>query len=323
LNIVLYTESLDQAHYEFASRHWKKKVRLDKNYILWKYRNISDPSKTMLILAINDEGGVVGQLGLVNVKYTTEKGEEVPVFWFCDLMVDHEYRGKGLSKQLYDFVLNTEKGLFLGSNPSKGANVSMAKMGFKGMPGGHKYILPVSLTQTLGIKMPSLKKLGFIPNLFFWPVKALNSGKKFDIITDINQFPEISTKPGIKKDRNFLQWRLIDRPLYKVPYFLLKLKDTNSSLLVYKTTQDYVIGNMKLEKKQHFIPMVCKLFSMAQNEKMRSVRFYATDFGFSALFRKFFINMNEANYILWLDKWGNIPVPDVFHYTSLDSDENI
>ena len=57
--IVTYSTKYESMHFKFASKYWKKKRRLDSNYIKWKFRLNDKKNKTFLLAIGNNK--VVGQ----------------------------------------------------------------------------------------------------------------------------------------------------------------------------------------------------------------------------------------------------------------------
>src|SRR5690606_6549679 len=122
IEIKPYSAEFEEAHIQFASKYWTKGRRKNPEYIYWKFRGNPNTNLPGFILAI-DDNKVVGQLGVIPSIISIED-KIYDAQWACDLMVDMDYRGKNVAKQLYDYAHNL-KSITLGSNPSAAASKSM------------------------------------------------------------------------------------------------------------------------------------------------------------------------------------------------------
>src|SRR5690554_3931922 len=149
IEIKYYSKEFEQAHIEFAKNYWKKKRRLTPEYIYWKFRGSPDEVLKSFILAFDGEK-VVGQFGLIPCKLVIDKAI-YEAQWACDLMVDTNYRGKGIARKLYDFA-HKNKLVTLGSDPSPAAEKSMIRNGYVSLNGPRKFMYPFKTGEAFKLK---------------------------------------------------------------------------------------------------------------------------------------------------------------------------
>lgn len=217
--VVPYAEAYAAAHKTFAEKMWpSKKRRSDSAYLRWKFRGKPQGEMPSLLLAVDDQH-VVGQLGLIPA--TLKIGSQaLPAQWACDLMVDSGVRQKGIGSMLFAVAMNRDM-VTLGSDPSKLADVTMTRMGFRPLVGPYKMVMPLDLKHTLGWVISEKNKSGipFISRALqpFWSlivkwrarqvVNGLVPTNLDEIIHRVGIAQSRIEIPYIVHDRDFLTWR--------------------------------------------------------------------------------------------------------------------
>lgn len=332
MKIVPYQKKFEHTHIEFASRHWTKGRRKKPEYIYWKFRGNPDAEMYSFLLAVEGDK-VIGQLGLVpcelslnNRKYTAQ--------WACDLMVDHEYRGKSVARKLYEEA-HSLKDVTLGSDPSPAAFISMTRAGYKAMNGPIKMILPISVGATMRIKFPKFRGFDNLRNplLFLLKQKRGKKANRFLPTHWNNMIGTIQTQrascsfPCILHDQNFMKWRaesFLD--YYEAPTFLkhhdgksfVCYRFTGKALTVNEWHSDTItktagflnyLVNIAVENGQKYIQILANTESEVHMLKKLG------------LFR--FRTPTNIVYKSTADIEESLGRYDHFYYTYWDSDENI
>ena len=328
IQIKTYSQAYQIKHFEFARKYWRKKVRKNHQYILWKFQLHNPENHTFLIALYNEE--IIGQLGLVPV-HIFHKGNIVKGFWFCDLMVDKNFRGRGVAKMLYDYGIKMNKGIFLGSDPSPAAEKSMIRYGFHLTDCGNKYLLPVDLIRTIKIKwegFPTIFKK--FPNfLMNSGLKIKNPEKNFhptrlqDLPDHFQQARDQQASYQIK-DKRFLEWRFHQRPLHQDTYYIYQSRHSSIRVLFYIAGEDLQL--IELDNQDTQLTETIKLaYKIARDQRLRSVRIIRKEPFRNTLplyMALFMIKMKTPVKILYLNKWSPREKMS-FQYSPLDSDENI
>ena len=327
IRIITYSEKYQSKHLEFAQKYWNKRVRQNPPYILWKFQLHNQEHNTFLLAIYHEQ--VIGQLGLVPVQIF-HQGNLVKGFWFCDLMVDKEFRGKGVAKKLYNYAIKMNKGIFLGSDPSPAAKKSMIRYGFYQADCGWKYILPLNLNRVLAMKwkgfLTSIKLPNFLMNLFIWgtnPEKDLQK-TQLEHLPDLFQPANESETSYQIKDKDFLKWRFQQRPLHGDTYYIYQDKSSQSALLYYIGGEDLLLAELNGHptKMKEAIKLA---YRIARKHKLRSVRLIHDEGIKKELpfyMACFMIRMRTPTKVLYYNKFK--PGEKIaFKYTPLDSDENI
>lgn len=226
IRISPYESQYEQAHIDFATRYWTKGRRKNPAYIYWKFRGSPGNCLPSFLLALVGDT-VVGQLGLIPCELMVA-GKKYDAQWACDLMVDTSFRGKGVARMLYDRA-HSLKSITLGSDPSPAALSSMTRAGYNCFKGPAKYILPISLGETIRIKLPRFSLLKRFKNPFLWyfvyNVKAhstdMISASWQECMEPINAHRMYLKEPYILHDEDFMQWRAEAFPsYYEAPRFV-------------------------------------------------------------------------------------------------------
>lgn len=222
VTVAPYEEHLQAAHERFASRMWpSKRRRLNVRFNRWKFRGPAQGPVDGLLLAVL-KSEVVGQLGLIPASLRID-GESVACQWACDLMVDSTLRRRGIASLLFDAAL--ARGIVtLGSNPSRAANVTMQRIGFRSLDGPTIGAFPLDPAHVVSWKMPArfaaltgAVGAAFRP-YFRWRGRRLfeDDARRLDTVTRgswqtvagmVAEQQSRQTEPLIVHDKEFLAWR--------------------------------------------------------------------------------------------------------------------
>ena len=211
--VVKYCPEVEKQHFDFASRYWKKRKRITPAYLYWKFRGTPKDPPALLLAKIDEK--VVGQLGLIPCLLLLGS-QKIEAQWACELMVDKEYRGQGIAKQLYDFAY-TLNPVTLGSDPSPAAAVSMKRAGFSSLAGPSKFLFPLYLGEITKLKGFESRILDSLPNPFLLLFRAWHflrrktSFEEIDRNTYVTEAREIPKRMGyparIDHSGDFAEWR--------------------------------------------------------------------------------------------------------------------
>lgn len=263
IDIVHYSPSYETAHYQFASQYWSKRKRIVSEYIYWKFRGKLGKDLNSFILAIEKER-VIGQLGLIPCSIKV-KDKIVEAQWACDLMVDTNYRGKGIAKLLYEYAFKL-KPITLGSDPSPAAATSMKRAGFVSLKGSLKFMFPMYIGEITKLKGYNSKLLDKIPNpfiLILWVWKIIRGNKKFRLMNTADYIEKLNfclqqSEESINAiyDESFVNWRF--KP-FKDYYTEIKVysDEANSTYSIYKDKSLHIITQYSANS----IPLYLDIFS--------------------------------------------------------------
>jgi hypothetical protein len=320
--IVTYSTKYESMHFKFASKYWKKKRRLDSNYIKWKFRLNDKKNKTFLLAIGNNK--VVGQLGLVLCEYKY-KNVIYSGQWCCDLMVDIDYRGKGVANMLYEYA-HELKDVSFGSDPSTAAFNSMSKIGYSQINSSWKILFPITIGEIFKLKSINNDLLDSIINPFVYIFKFFTK-KKYNEISK-EEFLNNSIKrisDGLYYNDSFLDWRLNKfKGFYpKVLFF----KDIENSFAGYYSGRTFYIVNYDLNSTLDYIRVVSFIINKYNHENILRVRFFCSNDKISNSLRFFgFIKFRTPTRIIFFTKHlklKNMLLRERFNYSYLDSDECI
>lgn len=201
-----------------------------------------------LLLALSGKK-VIGQLGLipVKVKYGADKYDAQ---WACDLMVDPDYRKKGIGRLLFDEGLRRDV-ITLGNNPSPAAESVMMKRGFKRIESGKAMIFPINTVHLLKWAMKgkfqfAVPLLGKFVQPYF--ASRLKKAKKMkssfrkckweDLIELISVTQGKIRNPLICHDNEFLSWRA--KGIERFSPEFSAAKSENESYVLYSSFHPYL-----------------------------------------------------------------------------------
>jgi len=330
ISIVPYSSEFESLHEDFAKKYWTKKRRFHAKYIYWKFRKKNFTEFKSFILAI-DNGKVIGQLGLIPTKINI-RGKIFETQWACDLMVDKEYRGKDVAKQLYEFA-HDNKEITLGSDPSFSASKSMKKNGYKSLNAAWKYVFALNLNELTKFKGLNFKFFNFIINPFtylfiIFNKLFLNKFSKIEIedyLNFINENIDLKLLTNIVHDKSFLEWRLnkfedfyIEKEIYR---------KQNAVFSGYFLNDTYYITTLYYTNIFSVFSIIGYILNNYNKNGLKKIRFlinkkesknYLSFFGFVK-----FRTRTEIIYFTKNKEIESLICNQVFQYTYLDSDEHI
>lgn len=333
ISIVHYSPLYETAHKTFAEQLWSKRKRTTPEYIYWKFRSQPGSETSSFILAVENEK-VIGQLGLIPCSIRLED-TTIDAQWACDLMVDKTYRGKGAAGLLYEYALKL-KPVTLGSDPSPAASTSMKRAGFISLKGPVKFLFPLYIGEITKLKGFSSKLLDKIPNPFIlilsiW--KLFRKNKQFLLVDKpennehLNGCPQKSKESiSVVHDESFVNWRF--KP-FKDYYTGIEFYagDNNSIYLVNKAKRLYLITHFFAEGIAAYLDIFSSIVIDALNNSVRSVKLMANTRHQARLLSILgFIKFRTPTEIIFYCADSNLKksiTNKYFHYTYMDSDENI
>ncbi|NHN26177.1 GNAT family N-acetyltransferase [Flavobacterium jejuense] len=326
IEIKYYSKEFEAAQVVFAKRYWTKRRRFEPEYIYWKFRGVPDKILSSFILAFDGEK-VVGQFGLIPCQVNIA-GKIYDSQWACDLMVDENYRGKGVAEKLYEFA-HKNKVVTLGSDPSPAAEKSMIKKGYLSLFGPRKFVFPFLVGEAFKLKGINNRFLNIIPNpflLLFYlfkksDYKVINT-IEYARINDISSTNELYCV----YDTSFYDWRFNEFKTYYQGIDCYKKNDFNffSGYFVNKV---YYLTDFKVTNVKDFLKMISFLYSKYKGLHIQRIKFVCMNPTINSLLPFLgFIRFSTTTKIILYTKVDGIKefVKDKkFYYTLHDSDENI
>jgi GNAT superfamily N-acetyltransferase len=218
-DVTVYDDRWEDAQTRFAARNWPNKPRRgDPAYLRWEYRGPAHGPLDGLVLAVRD-GEVIGQVGLLPGVVHVD-GEDVPVQWIGNMMVDPSARRIGVSSAIFeDFMARPV--LSLGTDPSASAGPMMSSVGFVHEPASDLMVLPLTLGPVVAARYPATARAGRLIDLAGVPAvryltRHLRRAQRSDLaqacswrdVVDAVQATEAGlTAPHTVHDPAFLAWR--------------------------------------------------------------------------------------------------------------------
>ncbi len=326
IKIKYYAKEHEAAHVIFAQKYWTKKRRSIPEYIYWKFRGTPTSELKAFILAF-DGSEVVGQFGLVPCKILID-GELIEGQWACDLMVDTQYRGKGVADKLYDFA-HQNKPITLGSDPSPAAEKSMIKKGYTAHDGPRKFVFPIKIGEIFKLKRIKFDFFDKVPNpfvliLFFFK----NNNYK---IIQVNEYEELNKyyKDEFLKghyDTDFYNWRFAE---FKNYYYGIDCyrNDKGANFTGYFVNGVYYLTDFKVEGLRSFLNMIAFIYFKHRSLNIVRIKFVSMDADLNNKlpFLGFIRFSTRTKVIIFtpIEKIKAFIKNKKFRYTLHDSDENI
>lgn len=332
IEITHYGPDFEELHCRFAARYWKKRKRVTPEYIYWKFRGKYGQKLNSMILAVEGDK-VIGQLGLIPCLVIIE-GETIEAQWACELMVDLNYRGKGVAKLLYDYAY-TLKPVTLGSDPSPAASVSMKRAGFVGLKGPFKFFFPIYLGEITKLKGINSSFLDKIPNpcgILFSLLNLFGSNSFRQISLGEYRNPknndELQAKDelSVLHDENFLNWRF--KP-YKDYYhgFNLYAGKNNSGFSLYRDKELVLVADYRARQISSLINILRCVVTDARINKAKKIKLMANSRReFWTLLLLGFLPFRTRTEVIFYcanEELKQKMTDKYFRYTFMDSDENI
>jgi len=325
IQIKSYSPEFEEAHIKFASKYWTKGRRKNPEFIYWKFRGKPNAELPSFILAIdNDE--VVGQLGIIPCIISIED-KIYDAQWACDLMVDEDYRGKNIAKQLYDYAHNS-KSITLGSNPSVAASKSMRRNGYKSLKSSWKFIFPIKIgeiTKLKGYTIKLLNKIGH-PLLLF---KHFFKNDFYKISEDQYvcnyRMKRKHNQAYVVHDENFVKWRYHSFKHYYKEVSMYS-NSYGSYFSGFFNNNVYYITDFEVNTFKEFFKIVYFIVNQHKKESLLRIKFFSNISFLNRwlLFFGFVKFRTQTEIIYFTTELLESQLKGrYFYYTLLDSDENI
>ena len=217
MKIVEYSIKYKKLHQQFVKINWGKRKKGDPEYLQYKHRSINKNRIDNLIIALFGNR-IVGQIGLIPTDLML-KTKKLPCYWICDLMVESEYRKKGVAIELYKYVMKRNI-LLIGSYPSPKAEILDRLLNLKKIKGPSLWYFPVDFKSLLKFKFQ--KSFKYLPATFLKVLEFLyfkcyglynipfSNIKLYDWpdLFEIHDKSQSKIKePRIIHDKTFLDWR--------------------------------------------------------------------------------------------------------------------
>jgi hypothetical protein len=254
VRVVPYAPEWEAAHARFAATHWSRKRRAIPEYIYWKFRGEPGRELPSFILAVQGEQ-VIGQLGLLPVNVAVN-GKNVPAQWWCDLMLDHQHRGTGLAKKLYERADSYGLVGLGGGQFSVAAEKAMVRDGFVIVYGHHRYWLPISVGRTLAVKFPRFAVLGGLKHPYLWWLARRAHQDAWVHECDADETRALFTAldrelegPHTAFDEAFLRWRFSPFKSYWTPPRVFRFNDSDDFFAVHLAGHIAHLTNYRLTSK--------------------------------------------------------------------------
>lgn len=219
IDIVTYDDRWVEAQQAFARRNWPGKARrADPDYLRWEYRGPQHGPVPELLLAV-DGDVVVGQLGRIPGQARIG-GELVPIGWIGNLMVEPDYRRRGVSSDLVRAIIELP-GMTLGTDPSPAAAKMLEAFGFGETKSSELFVLPLKAGPVLAVRYPVLARAARVIDVVGRPavsfltrkLRAAQDDDRAQVCTwtDVvglvaNSEADTSVNRSVH-DEDFLRWR--------------------------------------------------------------------------------------------------------------------
>ena len=326
-----YSDKWVESHAALAAKMWPHKLRRrNEAYIRWKFRGPSKGEVPGFLVAVLEDR-VVGQLGLIPVKMWID-GQIVDAQWACDLMVDSDIRQKGIGSLLL------AKGMFrdmvtLGSNPSKLADLSMTKLGFKSLIGPRSMVLPLKSNYALELLIKKRVSMGGFSSIL-QPLLDLrnkfykaHSHSKVDrvlidqVISLIENRQKKIKVPYIIHDKDFFDWRLSSVLPADIRVWL---SEYDAFAVTEPTPRTYYIYDWQASSKLETKALFGKLTADALNEGCASLTAYANTSEEEDYLKGIgFVSMRTPVKVIYYPEKAIDSGTSTFHYSIYDSDGNL
>ena len=329
ISIINYSPDLEQQHFEFATKMFgKRRKRRNPDYIYWKFKGESDQELKSFKLAVSNDK-VIGQLGLIPCRLRLDN-EIVNTQWACDLMVDKEFRGKGVAKLLYQ-AAHDQKEITLGSDPSPSAKISMIRSGYKKLSSSNKQFIPIYLGVPLKMKGIKIKSLDRVQNPFLNIYRQKKNDRKFEEVDIFKMDHDLifhrinSNQVAIQIDHHFKKWRFNAFKDYYPGVKLYNLRETETYFSGYYHGNMYFITDIYLSNKDDFSAIINFILKLIP-KKIERIRFLnnidenilgsrLTTIKYRTVTSIIYYTENKMIEDKMKDKY--------FYYTHQDSDENV
>jgi GNAT superfamily N-acetyltransferase len=326
IEIKRYSPDYENAHIAFAQKYWTKKRRLTPDYIYWKFRGVPGQELNAFILAF-DGAKVVGQFGMVPCQVIFNK-IVIDGQWACDLMVDFDYRGKGVAEKLYDFA-HQNKPITLGSDPSPAAEKSMVKKGYLSLDGPRKFVFPIKIGEIFKLKGIKNGLANKIPNPFLLILYFFKNNNFKQITASEYQAikqPEEVNYLQCHYNTDFFNWRFSAFKNYYNGIDCYQDKDV-SLFTGYLVSGIYHLTDFKVNNLLSFLKLIAFIYFKYRKSGIMRIKFVSIDAVLNSKlpFLGFILFRTRTKIIVFspLEKIKSFIKNEKFRYTLHDSDENI
>lgn len=331
IEIHNYSPAFEQAHYLFATKMFgERRKRRNPDYIYWKFRGVQgEELKSFKLALIGNK--VIGQFGVIPCDLRIDDDDIVNAQWACDLMVDEDYRGKGVAALLYE-AAHKERIITLGSNPSPAAEFSMLKNGYRKLKSSEAYFIPIYLGLPLKMKGYNAKFFNGLKNpflKFYEKASILNSFEEIDIYKlHHNKLFKRSLNDmlSIHIDNEFKKWRFNSFKDYYPGVSAYKLKDRETYFTGYFNGKTYFITDCDVQEVIDYKLIIAFILKMNKKNDLELIRFMNNKIKPFNELKLISIKYSTPNSIIYFTRNNSI-IKNIegrkFYYTYQDSDENI
>jgi len=185
-------------------------------YLRWGFRSVPGNGWAALARDRDREGEIIGVMAMVPTKIRAGS-EIVRGFQAVDLVVDEDYRGRGvfmgLGKALLDGAESLGAAMVWGFPNESAAHAWFNRFGWLKLGPVPYMIRPLRSGFVLGRLAPAMRRVDFRLTRRPRPVAGLREVKRFDAKAG-RLWQQFARSTGCALDRNadWLNWRIVDRP---------------------------------------------------------------------------------------------------------------
>ena len=285
-DIRFLTTSYEKCKYDFiAFKNANRATKQTETYFDWRYLNRPwNKLKPIIIWAESSEGKKIGSLSLVSHYYMINNRLS-PVGVMGDISVEKNWRGKGIAKQMFDYlsglehVNNFEVCIVM---PSEDAARPLEKAHWKPTTRLERYVKRIDFEKTLGSKFKSgrlstvvarsLKKTADLLTLETYLKDApdytgeLIAGfdERFDDLwNNVNRKEMII---GLR-NKEYLTWRYSHHPVMRYHVFILTQREKLRGYIIFSIDKDqyHIDDILSLNGKNHYINLLNYFLKFARS----------------------------------------------------------
>jgi len=233
--------------------------KTNKNFIKWRY--IKNPLKELLVAAAFDDSKLIGIYAASPIIINTE-GFSMKMAESLNTMIDPEYSGKGMFKDLANFLYEY-----------------MKEKEYFGILGFPNFIANPTFEKKLG-----WKTISEIPTLEYKIQSKLNLGHSLVDVKLDNDFQfnysnvdKYKSKFHIKKGREFLAWRYRMNPRDQCNNYVITEKGNNiRSFMIVKKYEDQLnILDYYIDCKDDFEELINSVYKFAIKNSLLRITTWA------------------------------------------------
>lgn len=206
----------------FISHYWKKDHVLAKSeeLFLFQYQNYLSPSELNMVVAKNSDGEIKAILGFVPASYGSEQSDVFGALW----KVADDVKAPMLGLKLLSFLRKKVNGRYLTLGLNETSSSIYRYMNFEVGYMTQWYIgnAQCSAKLTMNIEFPELDDS--------FQSKVIEPNEElFSLLSLNNSYP--------KKDREYIQHRFVEHPIYDYEFIGIFSKDKLSACMVIREQQ--------------------------------------------------------------------------------------